>query len=59
MVGNLTKRNKKCQMPGGQPGGGGGGMGTLGFDSYINSENLSQLFHVFYGLVYTSLYRRK
>ena len=33
MVGNLTKKNKKCQMPGGQPGG--GGMGTLGFDSYI------------------------
>ena len=23
-VGNLTKKNKKCQMPGGQPGGGGG-----------------------------------
>ena len=47
-------------MPGGQPGGGGGGgMGTLGFDSYINSENLSQLFHVFYGQVYTLLYRRK
>ena len=22
MVGNLTKKNKKCQMPGGQPGGG-------------------------------------
>ena len=21
MVGNLTKKNKKCQMPGGQPGG--------------------------------------
>ena len=39
MVGNLTKENKKCQMPGGQlgrgGGGGGGGMGTLGFDSYI------------------------
>ena len=32
MVGNLTKKNKKCQMPGGEPG---GGMGTLGFDSYI------------------------
>ena len=32
MVGNLTKKNKKCQMPGGQPG---VGMGTLGFDSYI------------------------
>ena len=34
---NLTKKNKKCQMPGGQPGGGGGGggMGTLGIDSYI------------------------
>ena len=28
MVGNLTKKNKKCQMPG-------GGMGTLGIDSYI------------------------
>ena len=26
MVGNLTKINKKCQMRGGQPG---GGMGTL------------------------------
>ena len=24
MVGNLTKKNKKCQMPGGQPGGGDG-----------------------------------
>ena len=24
MVGNLTKKNKKCQMPGGQPGGGHG-----------------------------------
>ena len=33
MVGNLTKKSKKCQMPEGQPG---GGMGTLGFDSYIN-----------------------
>ena len=33
MVRNLTKKNKKCQMPGAQPGG--GGMGTLGFDSYI------------------------
>ena len=33
MVGNLTKKNRKCQMPGGQPGG--RGMGTLGFDSYI------------------------
>ena len=30
MVGNLTKKNKKCQMPGGQPGGGEvGGIGTL------------------------------
>ena len=41
MVGNLTKKNKNCQMPGGQLGGGGGGggrgaMGTLGFDSYIS-----------------------
>ena len=35
MVGNLTKKKKKCQMPGGQPGG--GGMGILGFDSYINN----------------------
>ena len=34
MVGNLTKKNKKCQMPGGQPGRG-GGMGTLGIDSFI------------------------
>ena len=33
MVGNLTKKNKKFQMPGGQPG---GGMGTLGFDSYLS-----------------------
>ena len=33
MVGNLTKKNKKCQMPGGQLGG--GDMGTLGIDSYI------------------------
>ena len=31
MVGNLTKKNKKCQMPGGQPGG--GSIGTLGIDS--------------------------
>ena len=36
MVGNLNKNNKKCQMPGGQPGGGGEGMGTLEIDSYIN-----------------------
>ena len=37
MVGNLTKKNKKCQMPGGQPGGqpGGEAKGTFGFDSYI------------------------
>ena len=35
MVGSLTKKNKKCQIPGGEPGKGGGGMGTLGFDSYI------------------------
>ena len=37
MVGNLTQKNRKCQMPGGEPG---RGMGTLGFDSYIreNSE---------------------
>ena len=35
MVGILTKKNKKCQMSRGQPGGGRGGMGTLGFDSYI------------------------
>ena len=34
MVRNLNKKNKKCQMPGGQPGGG-GGMGTFGIDSYI------------------------
>ena len=34
MVGNLTKKKKKYQMPGGQPGGG-GGMGTHGIDSYI------------------------
>ena len=40
MVENLTKKNKKCQMPGGQPGG--GGMGTPRFDPYI-SYNL----HVF------------
>ena len=40
MVGNLTKKNKKCQMPGGQRGGGGGGggNGTLGIDSYISCE---------------------
>ena len=37
MVGNLTKKNEKCQMPGDQPGGGGGGMGTFGFNSYIKS----------------------
>ena len=31
--GEFDQKNKKCQMSGGQPG---GGMGTLGFDSYIN-----------------------
>ena len=36
-MGNLTKKNKKCQMPGDQPG---GAMGTLGFDSYITLTRL-------------------
>ena len=31
--GEFDQKNKKCQMPGGQPG---GGMGTLGIDSYIS-----------------------
>ena len=35
MVGNLTKKIKKCQMPGGLFGG--EGIGTLGIDSYITS----------------------
>ena len=30
--GEFDPKNKKCQMPGGQPG---GDMGTFGFDSYI------------------------
>ena len=41
MVGNLTKKNKKCQMPGGQPRG--GGMGTLGIDSYIKKERTESI----------------
>ena len=44
MVGNLTKKNKKCQMHGGQPGGGGwGDMGTLGIYSYIIAQSVSSI----------------
>ena len=37
--GEFDQKNKKCQMPGGQPG---GGIGTLGIDSYITSETKSR-----------------
>ena len=36
MVGNLTKKNKKCQMPGGQPG---GVWAPLELISYIKEDN--------------------
>ena len=37
--GEFDQKNKKCQMPGGQPGRG-GRMDTLGSDSYITNLNL-------------------